>query len=147
MSDITQENFNRKVTKFLAATPDIWVMIRPDRPTDRQSHRYATDDERRRGDAAMKAWFEYFAAKGWHRRINTWRRILKAGRSLLVPCERPELFDLTYVPAKVLPPNFWSKLELERTPRQRPLTEQELARRQRICENTIGDAAQASRMR
>ena len=138
---ITEQNFNQAAKRFLEAKPDSWVMIRPDRPTDKQSDRYSTDDERRRGDMAMKAWFEYFAAKGWIRRFNTWRSILKSGHSLMVPCERPEIFDLTYIPSAVLPANFWDKWALERTRSGGPLTEQELARRKRICQNMLGDLA------
>ena len=122
-------------------------MIRPDRPIDKQSNRYSTDDERRQGDMAMKAWFEYFAAKGWHRRFNSWRSIFKSGHSLMVPCDRPETFDVIYIPGAYLPPNFWDQWELERARNRRSLTDQELARRKRICENTVGKVVNASKVK
>jgi hypothetical protein len=45
---------NNSQVAFHIAHPDISVMIRPDRPTDPEPHRYRDAKERAVGDAAMK---------------------------------------------------------------------------------------------
>jgi hypothetical protein len=116
MVDITRENFHSEVVEFRKRCPDSYVMIRPDRPFDQEGHRYHSDDERRKGNIVMKAWFEYLAAKGFVTTFNSWRAILKAGKSIAVVCPDPIAFDMSFMPPSksVLAPDFWDEFERSR---------------------------------
>lgn len=57
---------------------------------------------------ARDAWFDYLNANGLHRTLACWRAILNGGgKAITVPTERPELFDLAYVPPKR--PGVWDE--------------------------------------
>lgn len=61
-------------------------------------------EEQRSNEAAADAWFCYLARVGLTDLAKTWRYILDGlSRSITVPCERPELFDLGYVPPTRIP--------------------------------------------
>jgi hypothetical protein len=106
---ISADNFTQAQKTYFRANPDAWVMIRPDRPFDQPKHRYPDDDARNRGDKAMYVWFEYLAAKKFHKTFNTWRHILTNGKSIMVVCDDPYSFDPAFtIPAfSTLPFDFW----------------------------------------
>ncbi len=109
MEKVTDRNFFSRQKSFRKDNPYLWRMIRPDRQFDLEAHRYADDQGRRIGDAALRAWFEYLAAKGFIRTFKTWREILKSGKSIMVVCDNPLIFDPEFVPPvkPVLPESFW----------------------------------------
>jgi hypothetical protein len=105
--EITEKNFHHEFLAF-AKRDDAtktepsksYVMIRPDRETDHAKHRYRDQDERRNGNAAKEAWFEYLAAKGFLKILSAWRGMLKSGYSVMVVCDDPKAFDLLFVPRR-----------------------------------------------
>lgn len=120
--------------RFTRLRPGEHVMIRPDRYFDKDINRYQDDEERRAGDEAMKAWFEYLAFKArgdkrWLKTFRGMRSMLKAGHSLMVVCADPADFDQAYIPANppILPPDFWHDWLMDRS---RPYEDAET--RQRI---------------
>lgn len=127
MTEITAENFSYAATDgkpseknsqvaFRRKHPELWRMIRPDRPTDHSAHRYPDKDSRIIGDQAMHAWFEYLAAKGFVKSLNAWLAMLKAGQSIMVVCDDPAVFDQKYVPPvkPILAADFWAEFERSR---------------------------------
>jgi hypothetical protein len=115
---ITKENFHTRFEAFFNKNRDMWLMIRPDRQIDPPEHRYPDEDARRRGNDAMKKWFEYLAAKGFVSTFNGWRGIIKAGQSVLVVCDDPLVFDTEFVPPikPVLSLGFWDGWMLAHIP-------------------------------
>lgn len=115
---VTIENFTARQSDFLKANPDLWLMIRPDRDDDKTTQRYPDDEARRNGNTATKDWFEYLAAKVFFDIFNTWRSLLKSGRSIMVVCADPLAFDLKFVPPEmpVLAADFWDEFERSRIP-------------------------------
>ncbi len=125
--EITWENFthsspdrNSRI-RFMRLHPGEHVMIRPDRLGDKDASRYQSDEERRAGDAAMMAWFEYlaFKARDDRRFLNVFkgmRSMLKAGQSIMVVCADPTEFDQAYIPAHppILSPDFWRDWHMDR---------------------------------
>lgn len=94
MAEITDRNFNEIFKTYLKANPDAWRMIRP--PSIRKD-----------GDLNKEqslAWFRYLKDKGMDRRWVAWRALIAIGKSVMVPCEDPGLFDLAYVPKPYLAP-------------------------------------------
>lgn len=130
--EITWENFTylspdgkpsekNSRARFMRLHPGGHVTIRPDRHGDRDSSRYQSDEERRAGDAAMMAWFEYiaFKARGDKRFAGTFRgmrSMLESGYPLMVVCADPAEFDRAYIPAQppVLPADYWRDWLLDR---------------------------------
>jgi hypothetical protein len=90
------------------------VMARPDRPQDAVEHRYATPEDRARGERALRLWFEYFAQKGWGSTMRGTASMLKSGRPVMFVCEDPHDFDMAHMPTirDVLSPGFWREWEL-----------------------------------
>lgn len=114
---ITDKKFAEQQATFHKANPTLWLMIRPDRPFDAEQHRYQDDAARARGDAAMKAWFEYLAGKRFFKTFNTWRAILKSGKSLMLVCDDPGVFDQAFIPPQGrLFQDFWHEFETSRLP-------------------------------
>jgi hypothetical protein len=115
---VTVENFLQKQIDFWKAHRELSLMIRPDRHFDHAAHRYPDDAARRKGDEAMKAWFEYLAAKRFFVVFNSWRWVLKSGRSIMVVCADPLVFDAMFVPplAHSLFADFWDDWERSRVP-------------------------------
>ena len=90
-TEITDKNFNDKFKKFFQANPNSWRMMRP---VERRQ-----GDEVELSEVQCQAWFSYLKHKNMHRRLKVWRHMLGGlGRSVIVPAERPELFDLFYCP-------------------------------------------------
>lgn len=129
MVEITKENFNYSSSDGVASEknsqvnfrrkyPNLWLMVRPDRPRDQTAHRYANYNERSRGNRAMKAWFEYLAAKDFTSAFKAWLSLLKSGRSIMVVCDDPCVFDIefSYPKEPILPPDFWDEFERSRLP-------------------------------
>lgn len=125
MVDITEQNFQHEQLEFLrrdggtkTAPSKLFVMIRPDRPFDPAAHRYPDDHARRKGNTAMKAWFEYLAGKGFFSILGAWLSLLKSGHSIMVVCADPLAFDLKFVSpmADVLGYDFWDEFEQSRIP-------------------------------
>ncbi|MCI0598720.1 MAG: hypothetical protein L0Y60_04235 [Beijerinckiaceae bacterium] len=119
--------------RFTRLRPGEHVMIRPDRYFDMDNKRYHSDEERRAGDAAMKAWFEYIAFKSqgdkrWLGTLWGMRSMLKSGNSLMVVCADPADFDQAYIPANppVLAPDFWRGWLMDRS---RPYEDAEARKR------------------
>ena len=88
MQEITDINFNEIFKSFLKTNPTSWRMIRP------ASKRVPGDLSE---DQSM-AWFHYLQDKGMMARYRTWKDLIAIGRSVMVPCERPDTFDLDYSP-------------------------------------------------
>src|ERR1017187_4827755 len=88
MQEITDINFNEIFKSFLKTNPTSWRMIRP------ASKRVPGDLSE---DQSM-AWFHYLQDKGMMARYRTWKDIIAIGRSVVVPCECPDVFDLDYAP-------------------------------------------------
>jgi hypothetical protein len=118
MTKITKENFHAEFEIFFKKNRDMWLMIRPDRPSDPPEHCYPNEDARRRGNAAMKKWFEYLAAKGFISTFNGWRGIIKSGQSVMVVSDDPDAFDSEFVPPikPVLAADFWDEWLLSHVP-------------------------------
>ena len=93
MSEITDKNFNEIFKSFLKSNPSLWRMIRP-------AEKRLADDLNE--DQSM-AWFCYLQDKGMLARYRTWKDIIAIGRSVMVPCECPDVFDLDYMPMSRLP--------------------------------------------
>ena len=125
--------------------PHDWVMVRSHRPFDKTSNRYRSVQELEQGDAAMRAWFEYFAAKGWRKRLDRLYAILKVGNSLQFPHRNPEMFDLSYVCERpVLPERFWDELRAARAARI-SLTDEQIAKRRAMADKIAADFAKTHR--
>jgi hypothetical protein len=109
MTEITKETFHARFEKYFKDNPQAWLMIRPDRPSDPPEHRYPDEDARKKGNDAMRDWFEYLAAKGFIATFKAWRGIIKSGQSIMVVSADPLVFDNEFVPPvnNVLPPDFW----------------------------------------
>jgi hypothetical protein len=145
---VTAENFESRQKTFLKANSDSWLMIRPDRTFDQVAHRYPDEDARRKGNIAMKAWFEYLAAKGFFATFNSWRSILKKGQSIMVVCAEPSAFDLEFIQPvnPVLTSDFWDEFERSRVPIDHRYDYDDPFVRER-CLGIINDASRALRMK
>ena len=93
MQEITDRNFNDSFKSFLKANPSLWRMIRP---AAKRLPGDLTEDQ-------SMVWFHYLQDKGMLARYRTWKDIIALGRSVMVPCEAPDVFDLGYLP-KSRPP-------------------------------------------
>jgi hypothetical protein len=111
MPEITANNFHVEFEKHFKNNRDMWLMIRPDRYFDHPNHCYPDENARRRGNNAMKKWFEYLAAKKFISTFNGWRGILKSGQSVMVVCDDPSVFDTEFIPPikPVLALDFWDE--------------------------------------
>jgi len=118
MTKITAENFHVEFENYYKKYRDAYVMIRPDRPSDPPEHRYPDEDARRKGNDAMKKWFEYLAAKGFISTFNGWRGIIKSGQSVMVVSADPHVFDNEFVPPikPALRSDFWDEWLLSHVP-------------------------------
>jgi hypothetical protein len=145
MDEITAENFYERQLAFHRKSSDVWLMIRPDRPFDQTAHRYPDADSRRKGDAAMKAWLEYLAAKKFFLTATAWRSLLKSGHSIMVVCADPSAFDMAFVaPVEpVLPRDFWDEFERSRIPIDRRYEDQSIRERVLTTIRKLGDALRA----
>lgn len=103
MPELTQKTLGAALIAFHKMNPKAALMIRPDRPTDLEAHRYSSEDERRAGQEARAKWGAYLAARGFKKTLKFWRDQLDAGRSVMVVCADPMLFDLAYVPPATMP--------------------------------------------
>jgi hypothetical protein len=102
MAKITDANFNQIFKSWLKHNPNDWRMIRP------ASKRESGDLNE---DQSM-AWFHYLEDKGMMARYRTWKDIIAIGRFVMVPCECPDVFDLSYSP-KSRPPALPKRTEAE----------------------------------
>lgn len=145
MDEITEENFRDQQLAFNRKSSDVWIMIRPDRPSDVAAHRYTDEDSRRKGNAAMKAWFEYLAAKKFLKTFLTWRAMLKSGRSIMVVCADPLAFDMAFVPPvdPILPRDFWDEFDRSRLPIDRRYDDPSIRERVIATVRKLGDALRA----
>lgn len=94
------------------------VMARPDRPQDAAEQRYATPEDRTRGERALRLWFEYFAQKGWGSTMLGTASMLKSGQSVMFVCDDPHDFDTAHMPPMrdVLSSGFWREWDLSKIP-------------------------------
>ena len=94
------------------------VMARPDRPQDAVEQRYATPEDRSRGEHALRLWFEYFAQKDWKLTMRGTAAMLKSGQSVMFVCDDPHDFDMAHMPpmSDVLPIDYWSEWKLAKCP-------------------------------
>lgn len=145
MDEISEENFRDQQLAFNRKSGDVWLMIRPDRPFDKAAHRYPDEDRRRKGTEAMKAWFEYLAAKGFLATFITWHAMLNSGRSIMVVCADPLAFDMAFVPPAepVLPRDFWDEFDRSRLPIDRRYDDPSIRERVLATIRKLGDALRA----
>jgi hypothetical protein len=93
-----------------------FVMVRPDRPQDAVENRYATPEDRSRGERALRLWFEYFAQKGWISTMRGTASMLSSGYSVMFVCDDPHDFDIVHMPPMrdVIPSSYWREWELSK---------------------------------
>lgn len=100
------ENLYDRFKNFHRVNPGMScaIMAKPD------SLDAAANEER------LRDWMTYISVMGRTKDMGVWLKILKEGKGITVPCEKPEHFDPAYVP----PAHRWSRpVEPEQSPEQR----------------------------
>ena len=122
-AEITEENFSKDrknggggVQAFFDQGLADPVMFKSDFWDDLDANKYATEDERRAGDAAMVAWFEYVYSKPMPNKARYWVHLMRNGGVVTVPHPDPAMFDPLWVPPRqaVLGRDFFASLYARR---------------------------------